>query len=109
MYVEVVAALADAGRAAEVVDGDRRDAALGETQRKLLVEAVEAADVRQDHDAGVARLLGQRGEGREAVAVGRSRAPGRSCVDGAALDRRDRRHRVELEAHAASLSQRSPH
>ncbi len=50
--VEVVVALRDAGGAPEVVERDGRVAALGEAQRELLVEAVEATHVRQDHDAG---------------------------------------------------------
>ena len=67
--LEVVAALLDAGRAAEVVDRDGGVAALREAQRELLVEAVEPADVRQDDDAGARRLVGQRRERREARAV----------------------------------------
>ena len=43
--------------------------ALGEAKRQLLVEAIEPADVRQDHDPGAARLVGHGGEGREPVAV----------------------------------------
>ena len=69
--VEVVVALLDAGRAAEVVERDRGDAALGEAQRELLVEAVEAADVGEDHDARRRRLVRDRAERREPVAVGR--------------------------------------
>ena len=42
--LEVVTTLADAGRPAEVVDRDRGDPELGEAQRELLVETVEAAD-----------------------------------------------------------------
>ena len=49
--LEVVAALLCAGRASEVVERDRGVPALGEAQGELLVEAVEAADVREDHDA----------------------------------------------------------
>ncbi len=54
--LELVVALRDSRRAAEVVEGDRRVSALGEPQRELLVEAVEAADVREDHDADARRL-----------------------------------------------------
>ena len=43
--------------------------ALGEAERELLVEAVEPADVREDHDPGAARLVGRGGEGGEPVAV----------------------------------------
>jgi hypothetical protein len=56
--LEVVPALADTRRAAVEVNGDGRNAALGEAQRQLLVEAIEAAHVREDHDADVARVLG---------------------------------------------------
>ena len=65
--LEVVAALLDAGGAAEVVDRHGRVAALGEAQRELLVEAVEAADVRQDDDARARQLVGQRRERGEAA------------------------------------------
>ena len=68
--LEVVAALLDAGGAAEVVERDRRIASLGKAERELLVEAVEPADVGEDHDAGAARLVQYGGEGCEAVAVG---------------------------------------
>src|SRR4249919_1733552 len=105
--IEVVPALADTRRAAVEVDGDSRDAALGEAQRELFVEAVEATNVREDDDADVARLLGQRGEGCEAVAVLalELEVP---VVDSPALDRRNRRNRVELEAHAATLPRAEP-
>src|SRR5207244_9202358 len=43
---EVLPALGDAGGAAEVVDRDRAVPSLGEAERELLVEAVEAAHVR---------------------------------------------------------------
>ena len=67
--LEVVAALLGSGRASEVVERDRRVAALGEAQRELLVEAVEAADVGQDHDSGAVGSSGVADERREAVAV----------------------------------------
>src|SRR3954447_15929336 len=69
--LKVVVALLDSGRAPEVVDRERGVSAFGEPQCELLVEAVEPADVREDHDAGVSRLLGGREEGRELVAVAR--------------------------------------
>jgi hypothetical protein len=69
--LEVVASLADARRPAEVVDRDSGDPALGEAQRDLLVEAVEASHVGEDDDAGAARLVRVRGEGCEARAVRR--------------------------------------
>ena len=51
-----------------------REAALGEAQGELLVEAVEAAHVGQDDDADVAGLLRRAREGRERVpSAGRGR------------------------------------
>ena len=96
--LEVVAALGDAGRAAEVVDRDRREAALGEAKRELLVEAVEPADVGQDDDAGLGRPVRPRAERGELGPVGRrqhevvvrDRRPGKN---------RDRRQRIGVEAH----------
>ena len=67
---ELVVALADARRAAEVVERDGGVAALGEAQRELLVEAVEAAHVGQHDDADRRRLVGQRHERREPRSVG---------------------------------------
>src|SRR5262249_27542762 len=97
--LEVVATLLHAGRAPEEVERNRRVPALGEAERELLVEAVEAADVREDHDADAGFLLRRRLERCEAVPVGRLE---HEVVvrDGRARDRRDRRHRVEVEAHA---------
>ena len=63
---EVVVALGDAGGAPEVVEGDGGIAALAEAQRELLVEAVEAADVREHDDADRAGLVREGGEGGEA-------------------------------------------
>ena len=60
-------------------------AALGEAQGELLVEAVEAADVGQDDDPDRGGLVGRRGEGREARAVGR--------VEDEVLDARPQRRR----------------
>ena len=96
--LEVLAALLDAGRAPEVVERERRVAALGEAQRQLLVEAVQPADVRKDHDARLRRLLGRRQEGCETVPV--ARLEHEVVVrDGRARDDRDRRRGVEVEAH----------
>ena len=99
---ELVVALGGAGGAPEVVERDGGDPALGEAQRELLVEAVEAADVRQDHDTRACRLVGRRRERGEAVPVGRledevvvrDRRPG---------DDGDRRQRFELEAHGVKI------
>ena len=73
-------------------------AALGEPKRELLVEAVEAADVRQDHDAGREVSLRDGPEGRELVAV---LALEDEVVvgDRGAGDPRDRRLGVDVEAH----------
>src|SRR2546422_4394504 len=68
---EIVVALRDAGRAPEVVERNGSNAALGKPQRELLVEAVEATHVREDHDAEVRRLVWLRHKGGEAVAVPR--------------------------------------
>jgi hypothetical protein len=100
--LEVVPALLYAGGAAEVVDRDRRHAALGEAERELLVEAVQPANVRQDDDAAVARLVRRREERGEACPV--RRLEHEVVVrDGRARDRRDRRERIELEAHRATI------
>ena len=61
--LEVARTRREAGRPSEVVDGDRIHARLGEPQRQLLVERVQAADVGQDDDAGAGRI-GRRGRGR---------------------------------------------
>ena len=96
--LEVVAPLLDAGGAAEVVECDRCIASLGKAQRELLVEAVEAADVREDDDADAARLVGQRRKGGEPVAVRRLELE-ILVRDGRAGDDGDRRERVVVEAH----------
>jgi hypothetical protein len=97
---EVVVALADAGRPPEVVDRDRVVAALGEAERQLLVEAVDAADVRQDHDSDAGGVIGRGGEGRQPRPVGGlEHEP--VVRHGRSGDHRNRRQRVQLEAHAA--------
>jgi hypothetical protein len=100
--VEVLTALVDPCCAAEVVERDRRVAALGEAQRELLVEAVQPADVRQDHDAYAGRLVRRRHERGEAVAVA---ALEHEVVvrHGGTAEHRDRRRRVQVEAHAAGV------
>jgi hypothetical protein len=100
--VEVLAALADARRAAEVVERDRRVAALGEAERELLVEAVEPADVGEDRDADACWFIRGRHERGEAVAV----APLENEVvvgHRGTAEHRDRRRRVQLEAHAGGV------
>ena len=101
---EVVGALLDSRGAAEVVERDRGDATLREAEGQFLVEAVEAANVRQDDDADTRAFLRRRGEGGEPVAV--TRLEHDVLVrDGGSADDRDRRDGVELEAHGrASLA-----
>src|SRR4029079_4979167 len=67
--LEVLAALRPPGGASEVVEGDGREAAFREAQRELLVEAVEAPDVREDDDPDLGRLLGRGCKRGEPVAV----------------------------------------
>ena len=67
--VEVVASLRYAGGAPEVIERNSSDAALGKSQRQLLVEAVEATHVREDHHADVSPFVRFRRESGEAVAV----------------------------------------
>src|SRR4051794_40653249 len=70
--LEVLVALARAGGAPEVVDRDRVVAGVGEALRELDVEAIEAADVREDDHGGAAgRLGGLRQGGGELGAVRR--------------------------------------
>jgi hypothetical protein len=96
---EVVVALRDAGRAPEVVERERSEAALGEPERELLVEAVEPPDVRQDDDAHARAVVGEREERGELRPVGRREDDVLGANRGAAGDRGDRRDGVELEAH----------
>ena len=99
---ELVVALGHAGGAAEVVEGDGGIATLAEAQGELLVEAVEPADVGEHDDADPAGLIGDGREGSEQRAVG--------CLEGeilrphrcSAREGRDRRQRIELEAHRES-------
>ena len=73
-------------------------AALGEAERELLVEAEQAAHVRQDHDPGRDLSLRQGAERRELVAV--LALEDKIVVgEGGARDPRDRRLGVEVEAH----------
>ena len=96
--LEVVVALRSTRGAAEVVERHRRDPTLGEAQRELLVEAVEASDVREDHDTDLGGTVRSRREGGEAVAV--SRLEDEVLMrDGGTADHGDRRDGVELEAH----------
>ena len=100
--LEVVSALLRPGRAPEVVDRNRGNAPLCEAEGELLVEAVEAADVGEDDHPFPAGLLRRCGERREPVSVGALEGEV-AMLDRAALDRRDRRQRVQVEAHFATL------
>ena len=95
---EVVVALGDAGGATEVVERGRGDAAFGEAECELLVEAVQTANVGQDDDAIVRGRIGCCGERGEAVPVGRFQDE-ILVRDGRAGDGRDRRRGIEVEAH----------
>src|SRR5439155_5337530 len=55
--LELVVTPSDAGGAPEIVDRDGGEAALRKPERELLVEAIEAADIREDDDAHRGRLL----------------------------------------------------
>src|SRR5207344_2126840 len=93
--------------ATEVVERHGRDPTLGEAQRQLLVEPVETANVREDHDAHVAGLFRCCSESGEAVSIARLEDE-ILMRDAGAANHRDRRHGVELEAHCrASLAQKS--
>jgi hypothetical protein len=96
--LEVLAPLRDTGCAAEVVERDRRVAALGEAERELLVEEIKTADVRQDRDPRSVRRVGRGRERRQAVAV--TRLQHEVVVrHRRARDRSDGRQRVAVEAH----------
>jgi len=101
--VEVVVSLGDPRRAPEVVERKCGEAALGEAQRELLVEAIEAPDVREDHDPDRSRLVRGREEGGEPVSVG-GHEHEVVVRDGGARNRRNRGLGVELEAHGGELT-----
>ena len=52
------------------VEGDRVHARVGEAQSEVLVKGMQSANVRNDHDACTARLLGAGCEGGDVRAVG---------------------------------------
>ena len=99
--LEVVIALCGTGRAAEVIERHSRDPTLGKTQCQLLVEPVETAHVREDHDTDLAGLVWRRREGRKAVPVVRLEDDVLMRDSGAA-DCRNRRDGIKLEAHACA-------
>ena len=96
--LELLVALGRAGSTAEVVDRDRRIAALGKPKRELLVKPVETADIGKDHDADRRLVVGRRKKRREAVAVV-SLELDVVVRDGGPGDPRDRRLGVGVEAH----------
>ena len=99
--VEVVVALLHTRGTPEVVDRDRRVPALAEPQCELLVEAKEPAYVREDHDPVLGGLVRGCKERRELVpSAGQDEVVVR---DSRAGDQRDRRLRVEVEAHPGNL------
>src|SRR5207253_204968 len=67
--LEVVIALFDARGAPEVVDRNGGVATLRKAKGQLLVEPVEATDIRKDHDADGGRLLRNRAERCEPVPI----------------------------------------
>jgi hypothetical protein len=95
---EVIPALADTGCSAEVVDRNRGDATLGEAQRELFVEAVQAANVGENRDPVARGRFRDGGERRKPRPVSRleDEIPVR---DGGAGDGGHRRLGIELEAH----------
>ena len=96
--LEALAAVVVGRRPPEPVDRQRIDPVLREPQRQLLVERVQAADVREQQDGRAVRLRGPGEERRGLVAVGGDDGrPG--AVEGAAGDGLDRRVAVEIEAH----------
>ena len=65
-----------AGCPPEIVDRERIDAVLRESECQLLVERMQAADVGQDHDRGTRRLRGSRAKRVQAVPIlGRQHEP----------------------------------
>ena len=94
-----VVALRHTGGASEVVERDCGVAALGEAERELLVEAVQPADVGEDDDSDPRAVVRLRREGGEPRAVRRLEHDVLGAHRRTAGDRRDRRDRVELEAH----------
>ena len=103
--LEVVATLLGAGSPPEVVERERGIPALGEAQGELLVEAVEAADVREDDDADARGLLRRCHEMRRTVPV--ERLENEIVVrDRSAGEGLDRWRGVEVEAHAPDPTRR---
>ena len=105
--LEAVHAPAEAGRPAEVVDGDGVYAVLGEAQGQVLVVGVQAADIRQDHDAGAGRDGGagtERGQ-PSAIVRGEGQLAGVERTTG---DRRHGRAGVMVVAHGTNLRRRAP-
>ena len=96
--IEVVAAVAEARRAGEVIDRDRVDPVLGEAEGQLLVVGMQPADVGEDQDARARRPRGPGGERPERRPVGRGEGH-RRPIHRTTRDRGDGRPTVEIEAH----------
>ena len=92
-------------RPPEVVDRDRIDPVLRELEREVLVVRVESADIGQHDHPDAQRFCGERAERREVRPV---RRPQRqlAAVQRPALDRRDGRSGVMVEAHGGPPSRR---
>ena len=100
MYSKLSSRGPESGRAAEVVDRDRRVPGRREAFGQLLVEAEEAAHVGQHDDAD--RALGPGQVGRELGAVGRGQRQllaGGSAGDDGEAGRKLGDDRVERKAH----------
>ena len=99
---ELVVALRHTCGAAEVVEGDGGIPALGKAEREFLVEAVEAAHVREHDDSDRAWLVRDGGERGELVAVSRLEGEILGAHRRSAREGGDRRQGVELEAHSGA-------
>jgi len=106
--VEVVVSPLHPRRAAEVVERERRLAALREAQRQILAEAVESAHVREDHDtlpdvaSGVARNAAKRLPSRASSTRSscETAAPERTGIGGTESDSK---HTAEAESRVSPV------
>ena len=98
LVFEPLAALRGPRRPRVRVDRHGVDPRLRETQRELLVIRMQPADVGEHDHARPGGLLAADRVGREARAIGAGEREV-TRVEGGAADRRQRRARVEVEAH----------
>jgi hypothetical protein len=98
LVLESLGALLTAGGARVEVDRHRVHAGLGEAQGQLLIVGMQPAHVRDDHDAGAARLLGPRSMRRDGrpVAAGERQV---TRVERASADGWEWGSGVGVEAH----------